>query len=501
MVAEHLAGAYGDDTPIGRCLGAQGINALLKRAQDALITKGLITTRVLAEPQDLKSGVLTLTVVPGRVNAIRFAPDSSSRARAWTAVPMKPGDILNLRDIEQGLENLMRLPTAAADIKIEPARTESKSAEGRAAIGWAAPALHASSFSCALERGPETPHHSISWAKPEGETTMSALVNTTATTPRGRLAGLRFALVAALLGLLPFALVHAGEYDCRSDDPHPTISFVQFQSPNLASPAGPPLTIKGKLTLPKRGCGAGQKLPAVLILHGSAGVDARGDFYEAKLNDAGIATLQIDMWEARGVVGATNRPQAPILTYPDAFSALAFLSAHPRIAGERIGVLGLSWGGIITLAAAEQLYTGMFGGGRKFKAHVANYPVCYGYNNTSIPALPPPAQFGTQFLNLTGAPVLIQIGSNDDYDNGTAHCKALAQTVNASNSNVVQVVEYAGAYHAWDRLMVPVNASDPFGNEGSFFRTGQVPTVRIVPNVEQAYDSRARVVRFFRRHL
>jgi dienelactone hydrolase len=229
----------------------------------------------------------------------------------------------------------------------------------------------------------------------------------------------------------------------------PSISFIEFKSPNLAVPSGPLLTIKGKLTLPKRGCDGEKRLPAVLILHGSAGVDSRGDFYEAELNDAGLATLQIDMWEARGVVGPANRPQAPILTYPDAFSALAFLSAHPRIAADRIGVLGFSWGGVISLGAAEQLYAGMFGGGRTFKAHVANYPVCYAANNSSIPGLPPPAQLGTQFLHLTGAPVLIQIGSNDGYDNGTAHCKALAQSVNPGNDNVVRVAEYPGAYHAW----------------------------------------------------
>ncbi|HEY9107081.1 MAG TPA: hypothetical protein VIN58_10430, partial [Roseateles sp.] len=80
----------------------------------------------------------------------------------------------------------------------------------------------------------------------------------------------------------------------------PDVSFVQFQSPNLTAP-GTPLTIQGKLSLPRHGDGHGhRKLPAVLILHGSAGVDSRGDFYEAALNTAGIATLQIDMWQARG---------------------------------------------------------------------------------------------------------------------------------------------------------------------------------------------------------
>jgi hemolysin activation/secretion protein len=36
-------------------------------------------------------------------------------------VPAKPGDILNLRDIEQALENFKRLPSAEADIQVEPA--------------------------------------------------------------------------------------------------------------------------------------------------------------------------------------------------------------------------------------------------------------------------------------------------------------------------------------------------------------------------------------------
>jgi hemolysin activation/secretion protein len=35
-------------------------------------------------------------------------------------IPSAPGDLLNLRDIEQGLENLRGLPTADADIKIVP---------------------------------------------------------------------------------------------------------------------------------------------------------------------------------------------------------------------------------------------------------------------------------------------------------------------------------------------------------------------------------------------
>lgn len=120
-VLSRLDGQANDDSAIGKCIGAQGINVLLKRAQDALIVKGFVTTRILAEPQDLKTGVLAVTVIPGRINAIRFAPGTTNRAHAWNAVPAEPGDILNLRDIEQALENFLRVPSAKADIKIEPA--------------------------------------------------------------------------------------------------------------------------------------------------------------------------------------------------------------------------------------------------------------------------------------------------------------------------------------------------------------------------------------------
>lgn len=118
---DAAAGPDHNDSPIGRCLGAQSVNLLIKRVQNAIIARGYVTTRVLAEPQDLKSGALTLTVIPGRIRAIRFSANSDARGNPWTAVPATPGDILNLRDIEQALENFKRVPTAEADIQIEPA--------------------------------------------------------------------------------------------------------------------------------------------------------------------------------------------------------------------------------------------------------------------------------------------------------------------------------------------------------------------------------------------
>ena len=126
--AEHFGFALasvteGKNGAIGRCLGVQGINAVLTRVQNTVVAKGFVTTRILAAPQNLASGTLTLTVVPGRIRAIRFSPDSSPRGTQWNALPASPGGLLNVRDIEQALENFKRVPTAEADVQIEPANS------------------------------------------------------------------------------------------------------------------------------------------------------------------------------------------------------------------------------------------------------------------------------------------------------------------------------------------------------------------------------------------
>ena len=112
---------------INHCLGGQGITAAINKVQNAILAKGYVTTRVLAPEQDLTGGLLVLTLLPGRVGDIRYDESVSWRGRLWNAIPASSGDILNLRDIEQGLENLKRVPSAAADIRITPGQRESTS--------------------------------------------------------------------------------------------------------------------------------------------------------------------------------------------------------------------------------------------------------------------------------------------------------------------------------------------------------------------------------------
>ncbi len=110
----------GPDAAVGRCLGAQGISLAAARAQQRLIERGFVTSRILLESQDLSDGTLALTLLPGRIGAIRLAEETPARATLHNALPLRVGDILNLREIEQALENLRRVPTVKADIQITP---------------------------------------------------------------------------------------------------------------------------------------------------------------------------------------------------------------------------------------------------------------------------------------------------------------------------------------------------------------------------------------------
>lgn len=112
------------DFALPACIGSEGINVLLRRIQNRLIDAGFVTTRVVVEPQDLRSGMLVLTVIPGKVGHIQLQDQSAipfaTRGTLWFAMPMAQGDILNVRNIEQGLENLKRVPSADANIELMP---------------------------------------------------------------------------------------------------------------------------------------------------------------------------------------------------------------------------------------------------------------------------------------------------------------------------------------------------------------------------------------------
>jgi hemolysin activation/secretion protein len=105
----------------GECLGAQSLQRLRANLDARLLVAGYVTSRLLIPAQSLADGLLRVELQLGRIGRIvHRAADGSPRVVPSGWLPQQAGDVLNLRDLEQGLENAARLPSLAAQIAIEP---------------------------------------------------------------------------------------------------------------------------------------------------------------------------------------------------------------------------------------------------------------------------------------------------------------------------------------------------------------------------------------------
>jgi hemolysin activation/secretion protein len=103
----------------GQCVGKQGIDLMTKGLEGVILSRGYITTRVLLPAQDLSKGTMKFTLIPGGIRNLKFA-DADTRGTWKTAFPARDGDVLQLRDLEQGLEQMKRVPNQDATMEIVP---------------------------------------------------------------------------------------------------------------------------------------------------------------------------------------------------------------------------------------------------------------------------------------------------------------------------------------------------------------------------------------------
>ena len=193
-------------------------------------------------------------------------------------------------------------------------------------------------------------------------------------------------------------------------------------------------TVFGYLSLPQNAQGP---VPAMVLVHGSAGLGERELRYVAEYNKLGIAVFALDSFAPRGV-GSSFEDQSRVSTsqmVSDAFGALKLLRADPRIDANRIGIQGGSKGGTVAMdtslkqvAHARRLPEDL-----RFAAHVALYPGCVLQYRTPAP---------------TGAPLLVLLGARDDFV-GTESCLAYAGAMK-KNGAAVKVIVYPNAEHDFD---------------------------------------------------
>ncbi|QLK62208.1 ShlB/FhaC/HecB family hemolysin secretion/activation protein [Enterobacteriaceae bacterium Kacie_13] len=104
---------------IGKCLGIQKVTLLVQEISDTSIERGYITSRAFLPEQDLSRGELNIMVMEDKLDEIQL--DKRSNRILAMAFPGLKGKILNLRDIEQGMEQINRLRQTPVQIEILPA--------------------------------------------------------------------------------------------------------------------------------------------------------------------------------------------------------------------------------------------------------------------------------------------------------------------------------------------------------------------------------------------
>jgi len=235
--------------------------------------------------------------------------------------------------------------------------------------------------------------------------------------------------------------------------------------------------VSGYLYVPENAPGP---VPAIVLVHGTMGIDQRGELYRQPLLTAGIAIFEVDF--KTGIYrGPLDRPN-PSIFLPMAFAALKELRKLPSIDPNRIGIMGFSLGGNITLRTAMESNVKQWMGDEKgFIAFAAFYPVCKHFTS----------DFEQSGSKLTGGPMIIFYGTADSYGDGKAVPELKSLLAEKYNFKVI-TVEYEGATHGFNRNAPPMWYPDPAANE----MIGHTAW-----NAEAANDSVVKVVTFLNENL
>lgn len=107
---------------LNQCAGVAGLRQIAAALDARLIELGYVTSRVTLPRQNLNDGVLTLQLHVGRVAKLGLF--DAAKDGAWgtwrNAFPLSEGDVLNVRDLEQGVEQMKRLPSQTVSTELEP---------------------------------------------------------------------------------------------------------------------------------------------------------------------------------------------------------------------------------------------------------------------------------------------------------------------------------------------------------------------------------------------
>jgi dienelactone hydrolase len=226
--------------------------------------------------------------------------------------------------------------------------------------------------------------------------------------------------------------------------PTVTLSGEQFLT---GDKYGRPTMLGGELRIPKPGA---DKLPAVILVHGSGGLSASADRWARELNEIGVAVFMLDSFTGRGIVSTANDQSQlnSLAMMVDAYAALGQLAAHPRIDPARIAVMGFSKGAVASVYSSNERFRKMYApGGVEFAAHIGLYTPCnVAYRDDT---------------RTSGKPIRLFHGIADDYVS-IAPCRAYVERLKKAEADVT-LTEYPDAHHAYDNFTISAPIKNPDG--------------------------------------
>src|SRR3984893_8942506 len=219
--------------------------------------------------------------------------------------------------------------------------------------------------------------------------------------------------------------------------PSVTISDQQFLTGDANGKA---VTVGGEFRVAQ---GTG-RLPVVVMMHGSSGVNGTTEAWTHKFNTMGISTFVIDGFSGRGLTStSTNQALLGRLNLiVDIYHSLEILAKHPRVDPDRIVLMGFSRGGQAALYASLDRFNKLWNkSGVQFAGYIPFYPDC-----------------STRYLTDTevaARPIRIFHGTPDDY-NPVATCKAYVARLKQAGRDAV-LTEYPDSQHGFDAGLLGID--------------------------------------------
>jgi dienelactone hydrolase len=260
---------------------------------------------------------------------------------------------------------------------------------------------------------------------------------------------------------------------------HTARQTVRF--PNVTP--GAPVMITATLVRP---AGPGP-FPAVVQLHGCAGVEAQSFRWARWLAERGYVALVVDSLGPRNATGdCRSGPDEPPITarFDDTFGALRYLHSLPEVRADRVAAIGWSQGAVYAMATINgpslerARRRGVTLPAIGFAAAIGVYPDCSSLVNEQVVR-----------------PLLVLIGEADDWT-PAVKCREMVEAMRGRGADATITV-YPGAYHYFD---VEGQRHEVLAQVENVYRPGGFGAT-VAYQAEAAADAHRRIAEFLARHL